>query len=63
MNTYIIYQTGFDEFNIEITYNAYEDCFNISKTINFTLDEREIYKLADMLKQLGFEEIIEEEEY
>ena len=62
---YVIYQTGVDTFNIEITYMTYDMGMNVVKTINFDLDVHDLSKMQDMLDSLGFdnktEDIGEEE--
>ena len=52
---YVIYQTGFDTFNIEITYMTYDMGMNVVKTINFDFDEHGLSKIQDMLDSLGFD--------
>ena len=52
---YVIYPTGFDTFNIEITYMTYDMGMNVVKTINFDLDEHDLSKMQDMLDSLGFD--------
>ena len=52
---YVIYQTGLDAFNIEITYMTYDMSMNVVKTINFDLDEHNLSKMQDMLDSLGFD--------
>lgn len=52
---YVIYPTGFDAFNIEITYMTYDMGMNVVKTINFDLDEHNLAKMQDMLDSLGFD--------
>ena len=59
---YVIYQTGFDTFNIEITYMTYDMGMNVVKTINFDLDEHNLAKMQDMLDSLGFDDRSNEEE-
>lgn len=53
---YKIYRTGFDSFNIEITYMTYDMGMNVIKTINFDLDEHNLEKMQDMLDSLGFDD-------
>ena len=55
-NYYIIYQIGFDEFNIEINYIGYESCMHVQKYFDLSLDESNMNKLIDMLDSLGFED-------
>ena len=52
---YVIYQTDFDKYNIEITYMAYDMGMNVIKTINFDFDEHNLAKMQDMLDSLGFD--------
>lgn len=52
---YVIYQTGFDSFNIEITYMSYDMGMNVVKTVNFDMDEHDLAKMQDMLDSLGFD--------
>lgn len=53
---YVIYQTGFDSFSIEITYMTYDMGMNVVKTINFDFDEHDLSKMQDMLDSLGFDD-------
>ena len=52
---YVIYQTDFDKYSIEITYMTYDMGMNVVKTIHFDLDEHDLAKMQDMLDSLGFD--------
>lgn len=53
-NYFIVYQTNFDSYSIEITY--YTTCKDNPETMNFELDECKLNDLINLLSYFGFED-------